>query len=157
MFVLVVIYTKYSRVDIFIQKIYKLQIYYLELWASSSFIKLLLFQILISKSRFSTMLKLVGKKESKREDEENKGEEVKKKTSPAEIRWRKEIPDLDLPDHASVDFPDEADIMNFNVTVDLKKEEWLWKGGKYVFSINIPKTYPHKPPKVHWDTQIYIG
>ena len=101
------------------------------------------------------MLKLVGKKESKREDEENKGEEVKKKTSPAEIRWRKEIPDLDLPDHASVDFPDEADIMNFNVTVDLKKEEWLWKGGKYLFSINIPKTYPHKPPKVHWDTQIY--
>ena len=71
------------------------------------------------------MLKLVGKKDNSREkEEEKKGEEEKKvKTSPAEIRWRKEIPDLDLPDHAEVDFPDEADIMNFNVFVDLKNEE----------------------------------
>ena len=69
------------------------------------------------------MLKLVGKKESDREKEEDKEEEKKVKTSPAEIRWRKEIPELDLPDHASVDFPDDIDIMNFNVTVDLKKED----------------------------------
>ena len=43
------------------------------------------------------MLKLVGKKDNTREkEEEKKGDEEKKvKTSPAEIRWRKEIPDID--------------------------------------------------------------
>ena len=103
------------------------------------------------------MLKLVGKKNNDREEEEKtKDGEVKKvKKSPAEIRWRKEIGDLDLPDHAVVDFPDENDICNFFVTVDLKNEDCVWKGGKYRFSINIPKLYPHSPPKVHCDTQIY--
>ena len=103
------------------------------------------------------MLKLVKKKDDNREEEEKKagGEEKKVKANPAEIRWRKEIGDLDLPDHAQVDFPNDDDICNFTVTVDLKSEDCLWKGGKYVFSINIPKGYPHKPPKVHCDTQIY--
>ena len=104
------------------------------------------------------MLKLVGKKkDDKRAEEENKGkgeEEKKTKTSPAEIRWRKEIPELDLPDHAEVDL-NEEDIMNFSVIVDLKKEDCMWKGGKYKFLVQIPKSYPHKPPKVRCETQIY--
>lgn len=104
------------------------------------------------------MLKLVKKdKDEARINEEIKDkpeEEKKVKTSPAEIRWRKEIPELDLPDHAEINL-DEENIMKFSVTVDLKKEETLWKGGKYTFSIEIPKTYPHKPPKVRCDTQIY--
>ena len=103
------------------------------------------------------MLKLVTSKAADREQEEEKkeGGEKKVKTTPAEIRWRKEIGDLDLPDHASVEFPDDSDICNFIVTVDLTKEDCVWKGGKYNFSINIPKTYPHKAPKVHCDTQIF--
>ena len=100
---------------------------------------------------------LLGKKKGKRDEEEEKkeGKEKKIKTSPSEIRWRKEIGELDLPDHAEVDFPDENDISNFNVTVDLSKEDCIWEGGIYKFSINIPKQYPHKPPKVRCETQIY--
>ena len=100
---------------------------------------------------------LLGKKKDKREEEEEKkGSEGKKvKTSPAELRWRKEIGELDLPPHAEVDFPDDNDICNFKVLVDLTKEDCLWKGGKYLFSLNIPKSYPHKPPKVKCETQIY--
>mmetsp|Transcript_14674 Transcript_14674/g.16385 ORF Transcript_14674/g.16385 Transcript_14674/m.16385 type:complete len:186 (+) Transcript_14674:3-560(+) len=101
---------------------------------------------------------LLGKKKDKREEEEEKkGGTGKKKirTSPAELRWKKEIAELDLPDHAEVDIPNDLDICNFNVTVDLTKEDCIWKGGIYKFSINIPKSYPHKPPKVHCDTQIY--
>ena len=103
------------------------------------------------------MLKLGRKKDNSREEEEKAkdGEDKKVKKSPAEIRWRKEIGDLDLPDHAVVDFPDENDICNFYVTVDLKNEDCIWNGGKYKFSINIPKLYPYSPPKVHCDTQIY--
>ncbi|CAI2381536.1 unnamed protein product [Moneuplotes crassus] len=99
---------------------------------------------------------LIGKKDKRAEEEEKKDDGKKRvKQSPAELRWRKEIGELDLPSHAEVDFPEETDICNFKVTVDLKNEDCLWKGGKYHFSLNIPKDYPHKPPKVHCDTQIY--
>jgi ubiquitin-protein ligase len=93
---------------------------------------------------------LINKKTKRTEEEEKKGDksEKKKKTTPAEIRWRKEIPELDLPDHAETNFPDDKDIMNFEVYIDLSNEDCLWQGGKYKFTINVPKQYPHKPPKV---------
>ena len=109
------------------------------------------------------MLKLFNKKTERDKEEEKKQEEtlpngsapVKQKKSPGELRLKKEITELDLPAHAQVNFPDENNIMKFEVFVDLTKEECLWKGAKYKFTVTVLPNYPHDPPKCHCDTQIY--
>jgi len=58
-----------------------------------------------------------------------------KKKSPGELRLKKEVAELDLPSHAEVRFPDDSNIMFFEVMVDLTKEECLWKGAKYKFTV----------------------
>lgn len=68
---------------------------------------------------------------------------------------KKELQELDLPAHAAVNYPDVNNIMKFEVSVDLTKEDCIWKGGKYVFTVNIPHTYPHEAPKCLCQTQIY--
>ncbi len=75
-----------------------------------------------------------------------------KKKSPGEIRLKKEIAELDLPTHAQVLFPDENTIMKFEVYVDLSREECMWKGARYKFTVTVPPNYPHDPPKCHCDT-----
>ncbi len=59
----------------------------------------------------------------------------KVKKSPGEIRLKKEIGELDLPSHAEISFPDPNNIMKFNLKVNLAKEECLWKGATYHFTI----------------------
>ena len=102
------------------------------------------------------MLKLIGRKTKRDEEEDKKVEEdgapVTKKKSPGELRLKKEIAEMDLPTHAQVNFPDETNIMSFEVYVDLTKEECLWKGAKYKFTVQVPPNYPHDPPKCHCET-----
>jgi len=93
--------------------------------------------------------------EEKKKSEEDKvgGEEPPKvKKSPGEIRLKKEINELDLPAHAQVVFPDENNIMKFEVYVDLSKEECMWKGAKYKFTVTVSRNYPHEAPKCHCET-----
>lgn len=94
--------------------------------------------------------------EKKKETEEEKGEEGhtggKKKRSPAEIRLEKELIEIDLPKHAQMSYPDPNNIMQFRVNIDLTKEECLWKGAKYQFTVNVSRNYPHEAPKCHCDT-----
>ena len=78
-----------------------------------------------------------------------------KKKKPGEIRLRKELGELDMPKHAKVKFPDEEDIMNFEVVIDLKNEECPWRGGSYLFTVSVPDSYPHEPPKTLCKTMIY--
>ena len=33
--------------------------------------------------------------------------------------------------------------------------EGFWSGGKFNFTMSIPKTYPHEAPKVHCNTKVY--
>jgi len=87
--------------------------------------------------------------------DEAPGDGTKKKRIPGELRLQKELGELDLPKHARVEFPDPKNIMRFEVYVDLTKEECLWKGGKYKFTVTVPPNYPHEAPKCHCDTQIY--
>lgn len=77
---------------------------------------------------------------------------VKVKKTPGELRLQKEIGELDLPSHAEINFPEQGNIMKFELFVDLTKEECLWKGAKYKFTITVPANYPHEPPKCHCDT-----
>jgi ubiquitin-conjugating enzyme E2 M len=65
------------------------------------------------------------------------------------------VTELDLPAHAEIHFPEEANIMKFEVFVDLTREECLWKGAKYKFTVIVPPNYPHEPPKCHCETTIY--
>ena len=105
------------------------------------------------------MLKIMKKQNERELEEENKKdpEEVKSlpkvKQSMGELRLRKDIQELDLPNHSVVKFPDEKNIMTLEVYVDLTKEDGsYWKGGKYKFTVVVPPTYPHDPPKCHCDT-----
>ncbi len=105
------------------------------------------------------MLKLFGKKTERDKEEEKKQEEdvtqttgPKIKKSPGELRLKKEVTELDLPAHAEIRFPDDSNIMQFEVYVDLTKEECLWKGAKYKFTVNVSPNYPHEAPKCHCDT-----
>ena len=82
------------------------------------------------------MIKL--KKQTKRNQEEAKkieeakarGEDVettkKTKKSAAELRLQKEITELDIPSHASVKFPEDGKIMNFELSIDLRQEICIW-------------------------------
>ena len=99
------------------------------------------------------MIKL--KKENKRakEEEEKKEEEgivdqpKTQKKCPGELRLQKEIQELDIPGHAKVSFPNPDDIMSFRLVVDLSREQCIWQGGKYEFSIEVSPNYPHDAPK----------
>lgn len=103
------------------------------------------------------MIKILGAKKTERDKEEEKkgGEGYTKKKAPGELRLKKELGELDLPSHAKVVFPDDNNIMNFEVTIDLAKEECLWKGATYKFTVAVPPNYPHEPPRCHCETMIY--
>jgi ubiquitin-conjugating enzyme E2 M len=80
---------------------------------------------------------------------------AKKKNNPGELRLRKEMGELDLPSHVELHYPDPNQIMKFEVMIDLTKEDCLWKGAKYRFTVNVAASYPHEAPKCHCETQIY--
>ena len=105
---------------------------------------------------FLIIVIMIRKKKNEFVQEGDKGEEETKSTTcPAEIRLRTEFAELDLPALVKVNFPDKTSQMKFNVTVDLKKEECMWRGGAYEFTIEIPFNYPHEAPKAHCNTPIY--
>jgi ubiquitin-conjugating enzyme E2 M len=86
------------------------------------------------------------------------GEEVaqksgKKKRTPGEIRIQKDIAELDGGTVAKTTFPNASDLTKFHVVVS--PDSGFWKGATYRFSFSIPPDYPHKPPKVHCETNIY--
>lgn len=53
----------------------------------------------------------------------------------------------------SVSFPDPDNLMKFKVTIC--PDSGYWKGGRFVFSVAVLKSYPHDAPKVHCDTKVY--
>jgi len=77
----------------------------------------------------------------------------KKKRTPGEIRIQKDIAELDGGTVAVTSWPNESDLTNFCVVVS--PDSGFWKGATYKFSFSIPPDYPHKPPKVHCQTNIY--
>lgn len=54
---------------------------------------------------------------------------------------------------ASVEWPDKRSRMHFLVTVT--PDSGLWKSASFQFDVNVPKAYPHEPPKVRCTTPIY--
>ena len=93
----------------------------------------------------------------KKEEEEKEGAPVvvKAKKCAGELRLQKEITELDLPEYASTIFNPDGSIMEFVLVVDLKQVDCIWKGGKYEFTITVPRDYPFSAPKCICKTPIY--
>ncbi|EKD00411.1 E2 ubiquitin-conjugating enzyme [Trichosporon asahii var. asahii CBS 8904] len=71
----------------------------------------------------------------------------KPKTTPAQLRVQKDLTELDLPDTMKIEFPDPADVLNFNLTIN--PDEGQYKGGSFKFTVAINPNYPHEPPKIY--------
>ncbi|KAI0931831.1 NEDD8-conjugating protein ubc12 [Taiwanofungus camphoratus] len=77
----------------------------------------------------------------------------KPKTSAAQIRVQKDLTELELSSTMKTHFPDPSDLLNFTLTIT--PDEGMYKGGAFLFSVNINTNYPHEPPKVKCAQTIY--
>jgi len=83
----------------------------------------------------------------------NRARGRKKKTNAAELRATKDISEMEEIPGVVVEFPDQNNVMSFNVTVT--PSDGLYKGAPFKFSVTIPQTYPYDPPRVECNTLIY--
>lgn len=84
---------------------------------------------------------------------EDAGSRKKPKTSAAQIRVQKDLTELDLPSTMRTDFPDAADLLNFNLYIN--PDDGMYRGGSFKFDFKINTNYPHDPPKVRCTQKIY--
>ncbi|CAB5357600.1 unnamed protein product [Rhizophagus irregularis] len=99
-------------------------------------------------SHFSNMIKIWSIKK-----DNSAAEKKKPKVSAAQIRVQKDLTELALPDTMHMSFPDESDLLNFNLSIT--PDEGFYRGGVFRFTFNINNNYPHDPPKVRCSQKIY--
>ena len=75
--------------------------------------------------------------------------------SAADLRLEIDFRELDLPSNVTLRVINPPDLKIFELLFDLSKEDSLWRGGKYKFTVTVDNEYPHKPPKVRCDTPVY--
>ena len=63
------------------------------------------------------------------------------------------MPEIDVPSYCTVTWPDPKNILELQV--EINPPEGLWKGGKYIFKVAVPKGYPHNAPVATLLTPIY--
>lgn len=101
------------------------------------------------------MIKLFSLKQEKAAESQvgaDSGE--RKKIAPGLIRMQKDMTELKLENGIKMHFPNgKDDLMNFKVT--LSPDEGIYGGGKFVFDVKVPKTYPHDAPKVICETTVF--
>jgi ubiquitin-conjugating enzyme E2 M len=61
--------------------------------------------------------------------------------------------ELNLPKTCATDFPDADDLLNFKLIIC--PDEGFYKGGRFMFNFKVGQNYPHEPPKVKCETQVY--
>jgi len=98
------------------------------------------------------MIKLFSLKQQKAEDEAA-GKTGQKKTSAAQLRVTKDINELQLPSTCKTEFEDPDDLLNFQLIIC--PDEGFYRGGRFVFNFKVGNNYPHEPPKVKCETQVY--
>eukprot|EP00211_Chloroparvula_japonica_P015749 CAMPEP_0119122692 /NCGR_PEP_ID=MMETSP1310-20130426/2878_1 /TAXON_ID=464262 /ORGANISM="Genus nov. species nov., Strain RCC2339" /LENGTH=203 /DNA_ID=CAMNT_0007112391 /DNA_START=78 /DNA_END=689 /DNA_ORIENTATION=- len=76
-----------------------------------------------------------------------------RRANAAELVAQKDINEMDEVPGVKVDFPDPDNLMVLKV--EIKPPEGYYKGGTFVFSVNVPDNYPFTPPKVRCDTLVY--
>ena len=73
--------------------------------------------------------------------------------SMGELRIMKDLEELDIGSIADVT-ADPSDMLQISVTV--KPDEGFWLGGRFSFTVVIPRDYPHSPPKVKCVTEVRV-
>ncbi|KAL8964970.1 MAG: hypothetical protein Q9183_004108 [Haloplaca sp. 2 TL-2023] len=58
------------------------------------------------------------------------------------------------PNNMKVGLVTESDLQKWLVTIDAPKES-PYAGGQFQLHLNLPTTYPFKPPVINWVTKIY--
>jgi len=93
------------------------------------------------------------KKEKEQEAAAEASGSGSKKVAPGLIRMQKDVSELKNERGTEVSFPDKDDIMNFKIIIS--PYDGHYKGGRFVFDCKVPKSYPHDPPKILCETQVY--
>lgn len=98
--------------------------------------------------------------QKKKEDEEKKKQQADKPSFRKQVSVRtryltREVAELELnlPDTCKVEFGDVDDLRQFTLIVN--PDEGYWKGGRFMFKIEIPEGYNIKPPIAACQTQIW--
>jgi len=76
-----------------------------------------------------------------------------RRATSAELRAQKDISEMYVPPGCKVEFKDPNDIMNFQLSIT--PSDGLYQGATFLFTINIPNSYPYDAPKAHCDTLVY--
>jgi len=84
--------------------------------------------------------------------EEAAGNQPKSKVSAAQLRIAKDINDLDMPPTCQTAFEPD-DLLNFKLQIC--PDQGYYQGGRFIFKFKVPQIYPHEPPKVKCETQVY--
>jgi len=71
----------------------------------------------------------------------------------AQLRAQKDISEMDPIPGTKINFPDPDNLMKFDVSV--KPGDGIYKGATFMFTVDIPATYPYDPPKVLCNTLVY--
>jgi len=71
----------------------------------------------------------------------------------ARLRVFKDISEMDTMAGAELVFPDQDDLMHFNVKIT--PSEGLYRSATFLFNVEVPNNYPYDPPKVHCSTLVY--
>lgn len=83
-----------------------------------------------------------------------------------------DINELNLPKTCQMEFPDQDDLLNFKLIISPDEVgmkcnqlyssfnfffilQGFYRGGKFAFSFKVGPGYPHEPPKVKCETQVY--
>lgn len=101
------------------------------------------------------MIKLFNLKKEKEEAAAASASGEKPKVAPGLIRMQKDVSELVLDEKGiKVDFYNgKEDLMNFKVTIS--PDDGIYRGGRFVFDVKVPKTYPHDAPKVLCETTVF--
>lgn len=100
------------------------------------------------------MIKLFSLKQQKKDGEATpKSGPQKKAFTAAQLRITKDINELNLPKTCATEFPDPDDLLNFKMNIC--PDEGFYKGGRFDFTFKVGQNYPHEPPKVKCETQVY--
>ena len=75
--------------------------------------------------------------------------------SPAQLRLRTDLQEVECPPNVEMSFPDPNNIMKFEVLFDLKDYDCLWKGGRYKITFDIPNEFPYHAPRCVCEPSIY--
>ncbi|CAB0005552.1 unnamed protein product [Nesidiocoris tenuis] len=126
------------------------------------------------------MIKLFSLKQQKKDGEPTQKVGNQKKASAAQLRITKDLNELNLPKTCSTEFPDPDDLLSFklvicpdevsrisssnpskllisrgNIIREFHRFQGFYRGGKFTFSFKVGPNYPHEPPKVKCETQVY--